>query len=208
MFLVRNSRHRTGHLLNLILVLAGLTGWMAAPCYSSNRTQDESYALTASPNTAAPKDTLTAGWTAPVGSSATDWVGLYKTGTSDQDYLWWQYTDGATSGSASTEAPGTPGTYEFRYFLNDVYTKVATSNQVTVSAPILVADVARFLQQSTFGLTPELIAHVQNVGFEEFLSEQFNAPASSYPTMPLYPTTRNTNNPDMPYYCPDGPCQR
>ncbi|MBA3440969.1 MAG: DUF1800 domain-containing protein, partial [Pyrinomonadaceae bacterium] len=24
----------------------------------------------------------------------------------------------------------------------------------------------------------------------------------------LYPTTRNTNNPDMPYYCPDGPCQR
>ena len=38
----------------------------------------------------------------------------------------------------------------------------------------------------------ELIEHVQEVGFEDFLDEQFNAPVSSYPTLPLYPTTRDT----------------
>lgn len=209
MFSIRNSRHPAGHLLSLVLMLAGLTGWMAVPCYSFVQTQDESYTLTASPNTAAPRDPLTVVWTAPGGSSATDWVGLYKVGASDYQELWWQYTDGAISGSASTAAPSTPGAYEFRYFLNDQYTpKVATSNPVTISSPVAVGDIVRFLEHSTYGPTSELVAHVQNVGFEGFLNEQLGAPASSYPTLPLYPTTRNTTNPDLPYYCPDGPCQR
>jgi uncharacterized protein (DUF1800 family) len=66
-----------------------------------------------------------------------------------------------------------------------------------------VADVVRFLEQSTFGPTPELVAHVQAVGFEEFLNEQFSAPISSYPTLPLYPTTRDQVS------CPSGSaCQR
>jgi len=61
----------------------------------------------------------------------------------------------------------------------------------------------RFLEQATFGPTTELIAHVQSVGFESFLNEQFDAPISSYPTLPLYPTTRDTVN------CPSGSaCQR
>ena len=34
----------------------------------------------------------------------------------------------------------------------------------------------RFLEQATFGPTPELIAHVRDVGFEGFLNEQFDAP--------------------------------
>jgi hypothetical protein len=51
------------------------------------------------------------------------------------------------------------------------------------------AEAARFLQQSTWGPTIELIAHVQEVGFERFLDEQFAAPLSSYPTLPLVPTT-------------------
>ncbi len=40
---------------------------------------------------------------------------------------------------------------------------------------------ARFLEQSTWGPTPQLIAHVQQVGFQNFLNEQFAAPASTYP---------------------------
>ena len=65
------------------------------------------------------------------------------------------------------------------------------------------ADVVRFLEQATFGPTPELIAHVQEVGFDGYLIEQFNTPASSYPTLPLYPTTRDTSS------CPNGStCQR
>jgi uncharacterized protein (DUF1800 family) len=54
------------------------------------------------------------------------------------------------------------------------------------------ADATRFLDQSTFGPTPALVEHVRQVGFEQFLEEQFAAPISSYPTLPLYPTTRDT----------------
>ena len=65
------------------------------------------------------------------------------------------------------------------------------------------ADVVRFLEQATFGPTPQLIEHVKAVGFAAFLEEQFQAPMSSYPTLPLYPTTRDTTA------CPNGSaCQR
>ena len=59
-------------------------------------------------------------------------------------------------------------------------------------------DIVRFLEQATFGPTPELIAHVREVGFEAFLEEQFQAPISSYPTLPLFPSTRDRAT------CPDG----
>jgi hypothetical protein len=59
------------------------------------------------------------------------------------------------------------------------------------------AEAARFLQQSTWGPTPDLIAHVQDVGFAQFVEEQFAAPISSYPTLPLVPGTR-------PADCPTG----
>ena len=40
---------------------------------------------------------------------------------------------------------------------------------------------ARFLDQSTWGPTPQLISHVQQIGLQAFLNEQFNAPISTYP---------------------------
>ena len=54
---------------------------------------------------------------------------------------------------------------------------------------------ARFLQQSTWGPTPDLISHVQEIGFRRFLEEQFDAPMSSYPTLPLVPSTPPTDCP-------------
>ena len=36
------------------------------------------------------------------------------------------------------------------------------------------ADMVRFLEQATLGPTPELVDHVQEVGFEEYLEEQFD----------------------------------
>jgi uncharacterized protein (DUF1800 family) len=65
------------------------------------------------------------------------------------------------------------------------------------------ADAVRFLEQATFGPTTDLLAHVRQVGFERYMDEQFEAPISSYPTMPLYPTTRDAVN------CPsNSACQR
>ena len=64
-------------------------------------------------------------------------------------------------------------------------------------------DVVRFLEQSTWGPTPQLIDQVRRIGFVRFLNEQFAAPISSYPTLPLFPSTRDT------IACPNGStCQR
>jgi hypothetical protein len=52
-------------------------------------------------------------------------------------------------------------------------------------------DTARFLEQSTFGPIPQLISKIQASGFDAFLQEQFTAPASSYPDLPLQPTPLN-----------------
>jgi uncharacterized protein (DUF1800 family) len=62
-----------------------------------------------------------------------------------------------------------------------------TSNtlQVQVGAPttgVTASAAARFLEQSTFGPTPALTQHVQQVGLQAFLNEQFSAAASTYPT--------------------------
>jgi uncharacterized protein (DUF1800 family) len=65
------------------------------------------------------------------------------------------------------------------------------------------ADIVRFLDQATWGPTPELIEHVSQIGLEGFLEEQFNVPMSSYPTLPAVPTTRDTTA------CPNNSvCQR
>jgi uncharacterized protein (DUF1800 family) len=63
-------------------------------------------------------------------------------------------------------------------------------------SPPTTSDAIRFLEQSTWGPTPALIQHVQEVGFDQFLEEQFNAAPSSYPTLPLYPNTRDTTTCD------------
>ena len=52
------------------------------------------------------------------------------------------------------------------------------------------ADTVRFLEQSTFGPTPELVAHVQDIGFAAFLDAQFAAPLSDYPELEFWPPMR------------------
>lgn len=65
------------------------------------------------------------------------------------------------------------------------------------------ADIVRFLEQATWGPTPELIAHVRDVGLGDFLDEQFDAEMTGYPPLELYPTTRDQAT------CPNGSaCQR
>jgi hypothetical protein len=92
-----------------------------------------SYTLIVSPSIVAPGGQLTVSWTAPSGSSTVDWIGLYKVGASNFEYLGYIFTNGATSGSFTT-ALTQPGQYEFRYLLDNGYTSVATSNTVTVQS--------------------------------------------------------------------------
>ena len=92
------------------------------------------YALAATPSTVGPGQTVTVSWTAPPGSAAHDWVGLFRVGEAEnRNYISWFYTGGATSGSRSVTMPTQIGQYEFRYLLNNGYSDLrATSNTVTV----------------------------------------------------------------------------
>jgi hypothetical protein len=60
-----------------------------------------------------------------------DWMAMYKSGSSDADYTSRQYLDGKENGTVTLEASD-PGSYEFRLFENDSYTRLATSNSVEV----------------------------------------------------------------------------
>jgi uncharacterized protein (DUF1800 family) len=62
------------------------------------------------------------------------------------------------------------------------------------------ANATRFLEQATWGATPALLAHVQQVGIRAYLDEQFAIASSGYASMPLEPTT-------IPSDC-DANCQR
>ncbi len=98
--------------------------------------------LFAAPTTVQPGGSATAIWYV-LFPSADDWVGLYHTGASDTSYISRQYLGSCTRrqgngpnavGICRFTFPQTQGTYEFRLFKQGTYTKVATSNTVTVLA--------------------------------------------------------------------------
>jgi uncharacterized protein (DUF1800 family) len=66
---------------------------------------------------------------------------------------------------------------------------LASMALVSATAQPSTADTVRFLEETTFGPNSNLIAHLQGVGFAGFLQEQFATPATSYPALPLQPTT-------------------
>lgn len=53
---------------------------------------------------------------------------------------------------------------------------------VSIQDPLAIT-YGRFLEQSTFGPTPQLMAHVKQVGIPAFLAEQFAAPESVWPAL-------------------------
>jgi|GEM_PF-7105972 len=67
-------------------------------------------------------------------------------------------------------------------------------------APCSSANAVRFLEQATWGPTNADITHVQDVGIRAYLDEQEAAAETSYPTLPLQPST-------IPASC-DSICQR
>jgi hypothetical protein len=91
------------------------------------------YSVTASSDAVIPGGPITVQWSAPDGSSALDWIGLYHVEDADTAYLWSQATDGTSAGSFTLLAPLDPGQYQFRYLLNGGWTDVAQSSPFTVA---------------------------------------------------------------------------
>ena len=62
--------------------------------------------------------------------------GRRHTRTGLANNIQWVYVGaGVTTRTWTVTAPATPGQYEFRYFTNDTYTRLATSPPFTVAAP-------------------------------------------------------------------------
>ena len=87
-----------------------------------------------------------AGSSIPVGISdgpgnPADWIGLYVTTAPDSSPVAWKYLNGATepSSSGATNAtltfltPTSTGDFEFRFFANNGFARLATSVVITVS---------------------------------------------------------------------------
>jgi acyl-CoA thioesterase I len=94
-----------------------------------------SYSITGVSATYTTNQVVRLTWTAPLPRATTeDWVGLYRVGASDRQFISWQYIpDGQGSGSQNFTPPG-PGDYEFRMFTEDGFTEVARSNRFSVGA--------------------------------------------------------------------------
>jgi len=92
------------------------------------------YNLTVSTTAVAVGESVTVSYVAPSSANRNqDWIGMYLTNAGDRQASAWQYIGSGNTGSI-TFTPTTAGTYEFRYFKNNVYTKVATSPAVVVTA--------------------------------------------------------------------------
>lgn len=83
--------------------------------------------LTVSTNSVKPGEWVTLNWTTPANRGSKDWIGLYKVGSLNTQFLTFIYLPTDT-GSKAFQANYSEGQYEFRYLLNDGYTSSATSN--------------------------------------------------------------------------------
>jgi hypothetical protein len=124
--------------------------------------------LTVSPTTAKPGTTLTTTWSGINAPTPKDWIGLYAPGSADTKFISWIYVSCSTkagtaraSGSCSYTLPATlaSGNYEFRLLANDGFTRLATSNPLTVSTsstatPLVLANAVN----TTSGSTSDLLA--------------------------------------------------
>ena len=83
-------------------------------------------------------------------AGAKDWIAVAATGAADQTYMQWTYVGtGVTTRTWTTTMPTTAGTYEFRLFLNDGFTRAATSPTITVDPSLRPAPLATSLSPTS-----------------------------------------------------------
>jgi pimeloyl-ACP methyl ester carboxylesterase len=85
------------------------------------------------PGAASTGQAINASFNAPSGRPTDDWIGLFTVGSLNSAFVAKVYTNGLTSGNLQFTAPSQPGTYEFRYLLNDGFSSVAVSSMFNVT---------------------------------------------------------------------------
>jgi hypothetical protein len=69
---------------------------------------------------------------------AADWLAFAPAGAANTNYLQWVYVgEGVTTRTWTVTMPPTVGTFEFRLFLNNGYTRVATSPSITTKVALV-----------------------------------------------------------------------
>jgi subtilisin family serine protease len=92
-------------------------------------------ALTVNNTTVAVGGSVTVTLTGGAGGS-TDWLALAAVGAANTSFLQWTYVGvGVTTRTWTVTLPITTGAYEFRLFLNNGYSRAATSPTVTTTSP-------------------------------------------------------------------------
>jgi hypothetical protein len=84
--------------------------------------------ITATPASVNTCEQITVSYTGAPGYE-NDWIAMYQSGSPDTSYISRQYLDGNEKGTITLDAPD-QGSYDFRIFENDSYTRLATSNNV------------------------------------------------------------------------------
>jgi hypothetical protein len=123
--------------ISVVLIVAlVLTSCKEAPTTPSpvGAAAETSYHLAASATAVDRGQRFSVSWTIPVSWSSLDWIGLFRVEDPNRAWenRWWQYTNGATSGTLSLDAPSQPGDYHFRFFADNSEVDIARSAVVTV----------------------------------------------------------------------------
>ncbi len=119
----------------LLGVLAGILITISFPEYG--RAQTSGYAVTPSSASVVSGGTMTVAWNAPSTHSTNDWIGLFVANmpSAGNTIVAYKYVPSGSTGIISFTMPtvSVPQTYEFRYFLNNGWTKTASSTPFMVS---------------------------------------------------------------------------
>src|SRR5262245_1401429 len=100
--------------------------------------------LTVNPSVVGPGGTVTVSWSNVSGPAINDWIGRYAGASGDGYHEDWKYSSSCSqnlggsaksSGSCTFNMPLISGTYEFRLFSGESYTRLAVSGPVMVGAP-------------------------------------------------------------------------
>jgi hypothetical protein len=126
---------------------ASSTALAGATSSAFNITGPAGVILTATPTTRVAGNPFAVRWAQIANPTHRDWIGLYTPGSSETAYISYIYV--SCTSLANVVAPSgtcqfatsnylSAGNYEFRLFTNDSYTRIATSNPVTVTPGLIL----------------------------------------------------------------------
>ena len=106
--------------------------------------------LRATPTAVAAGEAIAVDWDVTGATASNDWIALYRKDAANNEFVCYFYTEGLPHATNRSCAAQQPGTYEFRYCVQNLYDCAAKSNAVTVGpasiSVVLIASPTTVLQ--------------------------------------------------------------